>query len=501
MREINKKKHRRVAKRKPLPTALAIIYLVLAAAFAAMLIFLNVLPVIYLGVALTLIILVTVLVVSFLLGKRATAGQRIAGLVLSIVFIIVFLVGTIYIHSTQDLFSKITTIGKSTEEYYVVVKKNEDAAPIKVEELEGKTVFIPNADSHSLTEACETLKGKVNVTTQKAENTMKMDNRLLKGKYDAIMVSRTYYQMLEEDNDKFADNTDTIYTLRVEQEVENFAKSVDKIAKTPFNVYISGIDTFGKIEEVSRSDVNMVVTVNPVTNSVLMTNIPRDSYVTLHSYQANDKLTHAGVYGIEESVKTIEDMLNTDINYYVRVNFSTVVDLVDAIGGIEVYSDYSFKTHGRQNRGYKFKKGWNKLNGKEALAFARERYSFKDGDFQRNKNQEIVMKAMLKKILSSKTLLTKYTDILDAVEDEMQTNMSTADIQALAKMQLKDMPDWKIATVAISGGTGMDQCYSLGQPASVVYPDQAQVDRSKARIKKALDGGEGADGEWTWEYD
>ena len=320
MREINNKKRKRTSKRKPLPVALAVIYLIMAAAFSAMLIWLNMLPLAYLLTALTLVVLVSLLIIAWLLGKRVTAGHRIAGLILSVVFIVIFCVGTVYIYSTQDLVSKITTIGKSTEEYYVVVRDS-DKKREKIDDIAGDVVYMPDVDTKSSEEASTMLKDKVDVSFKKTGNALKMDNKLKKKDYDVLLLSNSYYEMLIEDNVKFEDQSKVIYKLTVEQEVENFAKSVDKIANTPFNIYISGIDTFGKIAEVSRSDVNMLVTVNPVSKTVLMTNIPRDSYVTLHSYQASDKLTHAGVYGIEESVTTIEDMMNTEINYYLRVNF------------------------------------------------------------------------------------------------------------------------------------------------------------------------------------
>ncbi len=501
MRKTNKGKRKKVkAVRKPFPTTVAVMQFLLAALLAVMLIWLNILPDLYLIIALAVIVIISALVGHMLLSRRVGVRSRTAGLILAFIFIFICAVGSVYIYSTQDLFSRITTIGKSTEEYYVVVRAD-DGKRLKVNDLEGEDIRVPSADSSSIEQAREKLLEKVNVDFNETENAMELDDMLQKRKCEAIMVSSSYYQMLEEDNKNFADDSKVIYRMTVEQNVDDFSKSSGKVTRHPFSVYVSGIDVFGDITETSRSDVNMVVTVDPVKKRVLMTSIPRDAYVTLHTYQSSDKLTHAGVYGIEESVRTVEDLLGADINYYLKVNFSTVIDLVDAIGGIEVYSDYSFVTHGRQNRGFKFKKGINELNGREALAFARERYSFEDGDFQRNKNQQKVLKAMLAKILSSKTLLTKYTSILDALKDEMQVNMSTSDIRALVKMQIRDMDSWDIVSNSISGGTGMGFCYSLGTNASVVYPDANQLERSRKRIDTVLSGGEMADGTWTWEYD
>ena len=193
------------------------------------------------------------------------------------------------------------------------------------------------------------------------------------------------------------------------------------VTEEPFNVCVTGIDIWGEIDQVSRSDVNMIVTVNPQTRTVMLTSVPRDSYVILHSFGQYDKLTHSGVWGVDETVTTLEDWLDIDIDYYVRVNFSMLVDIVNAIGGIDVYSDYAFKS---AIHDCSYKKGWNHLNGKQALYFARERKAFKDQDQQRIKNQQKVMKACLKKVTSSRVLLTNYTKLLDAVDDEMQTDMS-----------------------------------------------------------------------------
>ncbi|MDO4177139.1 MAG: LCP family protein, partial [Bacillota bacterium] len=208
--------------------------------------------------------------------------------------------------------------------------------------------------------------------------------------------------------------------------VENEEKA--EILEEPFNIYITGIDMWGDIDQVSRSDVNMIMTVNPKKKEILLTSMPRDSYVVLHSFGEYDKLTHTGVWGVDETIQTVEDWLDTDINYYIRVDFSMLIDIVEAIDGIDVYSDYTFKS---SLRDYHYKKGWNHLGGWKALYFARERHAFEDEDQQRILNQQKVMKACIRKVTSSKTLLTHYTDLLDVVKDEMETNMSSDEMAAL----------------------------------------------------------------------
>ena len=256
-------------------------------------------------------------------------------------------------------------------------------------------------------------------------------------------------------------------------------KEVD-VTKEPFNIYISGNDIYGNIASVSRSDVNIIATVNPNTHKILLTSIPRDFYVQLHGTSGyKDKLTHAGVYGIDMSVKTIEDLLDIDINYYMRVNFTSLIKVVDAIGGVDVVSDYSF----RATTGDRFVKGTNHLNGKKALAFSRERKAFSDGDRQRGKNQQKVLTAILNKMLSSTTLITKYTDILDSLGGSFQTNMPASKIYNLVNMQLDKMPSWTFESYNLDGKGSSSYTYTYPhQKLYVMEPDVNTVNEAKAKI-------------------
>ena len=216
-------------------------------------------------------------------------------------------------------------------------------------------------------------------------------------------------QMINESIENFENDVRILDTISIKIESNVKVKDAD-VTKESFNIYISGNDIYGNILSVSRSDVNIIATVNPNTHKILLTTVPRDFYVQLHGTSGyRDKLTHAGVYGIDMSVSTMEDLLDLDINYYMRVNFTSLMKLVDAIGGVDVESDYSF----RAASGESFVKGINHMNGKQALAFSRERKAFSDGDRQRGKNQQKVIIAILNKTLSSTTLITSYTDILD----------------------------------------------------------------------------------------
>ena len=248
------------------------------------------------------------------------------------------------------------------------------------------------------------------------------------------------------------------------------------VTKDPFNVYITGIDQWEqeKGEDLERSDVNMLVTVNPVTKKVLLTSIPRDTYVKLHTAQQMDKLTHTGIYGVDETLNTVEDWLGIDIKYYIKMNFSGARDVINAIGGIEFYNPTEFKS---SLRGYTYKKGNISLNGKRAVYYARERKAFEGKDSLRVENQQRVMKAILDKMLSSSTILLHYGDVIDATSRNLETNMSTKDIQSLVKMQISDLSEWDIQSQKIEGEADMDYVASLTQSSKfdIYRPDEQSV--------------------------
>lgn len=232
------------------------------------------------------------------------------------------------------------------------------------------------------------------------------------------------------------------------------------ITEEPFNIYITGIDQWEEEKglDLERSDVNMIVTVNPRTKKVLLTSIPRDSYVKLHTAQQMDKLTHTGVYGVDETLNTVEDWMGIDINYYVKMNFTAVRDIINAMGGIRVYSPVAFDS---SLKGYHYEKGWNDLGGREALYFARERHAFEGQDSIRVENQQRVMKAIIKKMTSSTALLTNYGKVLDAAGNNLTTNMSAAEMKELVKMQLAELAAWDVQSQKLKGEYDMDYVASL----------------------------------------
>ena len=426
-------------------------------------------------------IVFTLAMVIGLLKKHKTYTLTVISL------IIILFVSGIYIYVTNYALATISFLGdvfqetKEFDEYYIIVRK--DSSYAKIEDIKDKNVhFFQVAD-----DVKTKLTKQVSVTLVNQENLLNLGNKLLDKNVDVILTSATQYSMLGDEIKNFREDTKVLYTIKHEIQTNTKVEETGSkysVKSGKFNVYISGIDTSGNIGNVSRSDANILMSINTDTHEALLTSIPRDYYVTLHSYGAKDKLTHSGIYGVNETVKTVEDLLDTDINYYVRVNFTTVIKLVDKLGGIDVYSDYSFTT---SDRLYTFKKGYNHMNGEEALRFSRERYAFAGGDNQRVKNQQHVIEAVMKKVLNSTTLLTKYTDILDSLKGSFQTNIAQDDISSLVKDQINNMSSWTIKSNSLTGTGASSSTYSMGSTKLyVMVPNSTSVTSAKEKIDEVL---------------
>ena len=267
----------------------------------------------------------------------------------------------------------------------------------------------------------------------------------------------------------------------------------NKITKEPFVLYLSGVDNRGELTEKARSDVNILAVFNPTTKRVALINTPRDYYVDLAGTDSKDKLTHAGLYGVETSMATLGNLYGIQVDHYIRIDFSGFISIIDAVGGVDVYSDQAFTSVG--SPGYydptTFAEGWNHLDGKSALAFARERHAFASGDIQRGINQMKVIDAMANK-LKSPTVLMSFSKLMDAVSDCFVTSLSQEQISALVRMQLGDLASWDIESCSVTGSSGKSsQCYSAkGQSLYVMKPDESSVSKAKELIASVL-GGEG----------
>lgn len=262
------------------------------------------------------------------------------------------------------------------------------------------------------------------------------------------------------------------------------------VTSEPFNVYISGIDVYGDIDKESRSDVNLIATINPNTHKILLTTTPRDYYVKIPGVSGDerDKLTHAGNYGVDVSMATLEELYDTKIPFYLRVNFTSVEEIVDVMGGIDVESEIAFTTSKAAGEVVDVKKGENHFNGKQALAFVRERKALAAGDNQRGKNQQALLSALIKKA-TSPMILFHANEMIRSVAGNADTNLSEAQIKSLVRMQIDRMKGWEIESVAAEGSSGGKKyCYSYkGGPLYVMDPDESSVENIQSKIKETLE--------------
>lgn len=468
-----------------LSAAAFLVLLFVEALFLLILEILDILPGKYTAAIVLLIILIDTGVLFLFNCRKSSDSKSMIGLIITIAVMIVINFGSFCLYNTYETFSKISEELVQTESFYVVAAKNSGCND--AEDIKGKTVGVTEAETRTYKEAKGKLVTKCDVKYDTERDLITLGHRIVdeKGKKhdNIIFVSKNSYDMICENIDSFSKKTKVIYKVRVEVKSNNNSRKIN-VTEDSFNVYITGIDVFGDIDQVSRSDVNMIMTVNPKTKEILLTSIPRDMYVTLHSFGALDKLTHSGIYGVDETINTVEDWMDIDINYYVRLNFSMLVRIVDAIGGVDVKSEYSFKSAVSD---YTYEKGMNHLNGKAALYFARERKAFKAEDAQRIKNQQIVLKAIINKVTGSPVLLTNYTQLLNAVEGTMQTDLSNKDISALVKMQLNDLGKWKITTISVKGTKAYEYTYSMGMKELYVsIPVEKTVKRAKEKVNSVM---------------
>ena len=474
---MQKNKKKKLKKTTIVSRVILIIYLILTLITLGIIISMNILPSKYL-----ISLLIGWGFISALLGLLAWKNnfRNWLKIVSDIIFVIIIGIcgfGLYYLNSTFTLLDNIKDKDYQLVNYYVLVLNNSELQ--KLDDLEDTSLGTYKSADETYEKALKQLEKKVSVETNSYDSYLSEADALMSGEVDSIFISAINKDMLDESVDKFDESVRILDTISVKIESNVKVKDAD-VTKESFNIYISGNDIYGDIASVSRSDVNIIATVNPNTHKVLLTTVPRDFYVQLHGTSGyRDKLTHAGVYGIDMSVSTMEDLLDLDINYYMRVNFTSLMKLVDAIGGVDVESDYSF----RATSGERFVKGINHLNGKQALAFSRERKAFGDGDRQRGKNQQKVIIAILNKTLSSTTLITKYTDILDSLGGSFQTNMPTSKIYNLVNMQLDKMPTWTFESISVNGKGKNDFTYTYpNQKLYVMDPDMNTVNEAIAKI-------------------
>ena len=335
------------------------------------------------------------------------------------------------------------------------------------------------------------------VHTQNYDTVFDMVDALYAGNVDAMILNVAYVDVIRDQKgyEDFSDRTKTLYDHEVKTSVaqENTQDTRD-ITKDPFIIYISGSDTRNLKLATSRSDVNILAVVNPASKQLLLLNTPRDYYVeTTVSGGMRDKLTHCGIYGIDCSMGTLTNLYEENVDYYVQINFNGFETLIDAIGGITVEAEKSFRT---SEGGYYISQGTNQLSGAVALSYVRERKSFADGDNARGRHQMQAIEAIIKKVSSGTTVLNNYSAILSSMEGMFATNMSSSEISALVRMQLTDMASWNVKSFAVTGTGSSQKTYSMPTKRSyVMIPDESQIDYARKLVDKVIDGGILSDGD------
>lgn len=406
----------------------------------------------------------------------------IVGIVLSIILSILQAIGIVYMLKADKLMADVGGANYKTDNMIVVVKKDNPASNLMDASMYrfGTQTAVDQENTQTMLDNINKALGR-EVKVEQYGTVQELANALLEGRVDAAVYNQALDGLITDSIEDYSDKVRVLYHYGIETELEQETADVGE----PFNVYISGIDVDGPIATNSRSDVNIIMTVNPNTKKILLTTTPRDYYVQIPdiSGEQRDKLTHAGIYGVDASMRTLEQLYGIDISYYARVNFSSLVKIVDTLGGVDVDSDFEFTAGG-----YQFKQGMNHLDGKQALAFSRERYSFEDGDNQRGKDQEKVLTAILNKAMSP-AILSNASALIADVSDSVQTNMTQEEMAKFIKMQLNDGASWTIESQAASGNGDTQACYSSGdQPLYVMWPDEAVVQSISAKMNEILNG-------------
>lgn len=426
-----------------------------------------------------------------LLSKRDSLVKRIFGCLIAACLTLTSLFGSYYIN---DVISAIKAMNAGENQ----IRKTSTIYAVKfspvneIKDLEGRTIGILSNISRDGTDQLisELTRRSLKFNIVQYESSIAMMNDFKGQAIDCVIIDDAYLSVIS-DYEGFEDIESTIkkvYTYEYYVDKTETVSSVD-VTDTPFTVLISGIDTYGEISETSRSDVNILVSVNPVTKNVVIASIPRDYYVEMVCDAAtgcpngqNDKLTHSGLFGIESTEQTIENLIGIDINYNARINFSSLEAIVDALGGITVNNDNTFSAGG-----YTFNAGELHLNGQQALAYSRARKQFIAGDRTRGQNQMRVIKGIIDKLLSP-AILNDFSGLMSSVSSTLQTNMSYEEMTSLVNMQLSDGASWNIFTLSLNGTDGNEFSPSLGDVAYVMYPDPNTITPVRNDIQAIMNG-------------
>ena len=473
---------------------ITIIVIMLSVVFMGLLAMTKMIPTIYMLI-IGIVLAVIAAIIWLLVWHTRYTGRFIGGTVLAVIMIAILAFGGFYINKTRSAISNIS--GETTEVTQMAVYVKSDDAADSVEATAGYTYgILSSLDRENTDGAVAHLNSQfgTEVQTKEYAGLTELADGILNGEVNAMLLNSGYLSVYE-DMDGYTDFSTKIKevgTVEVESTIQSAEESTPIEPITTANggkvytIYLSGIDTRGEMTAKSRSDVNIIATVNTDTHEILLVSTPRDYFVPLSiSGGAPDKLTHAGIYGIDVCMDTLGMLYDIDINYYFRINFGGFVKVIDALGGITVNSDYDFDS--KNILGYHFNKGENYLNGEQALIFARERYAFQEGDRQRGKNQMEVIRGVVKKALSPE-ILTSYSSILSSLDGCFGTNITYEEIAQILQQQLTNGGDWTIVSYSVNGTGATEKPYSMSQKAYVMVPDYNTVDKAKSLMEKVRNG-------------
>jgi len=407
-----------------------------------------------------------------MLWKKKKIWIKVVTIASSILkFLFLILIVIVY-NKTNKTIDKLTNSEYEVTHYAVIARK-EDSDDIL--DYNNKIMsVIENMDY--IEQAVAKVEERVAVIVKESGSFAAIIEQLMVKDSELILIKESYLDILEEAQSDTINHIKIIYTFEIKNKIKDIKKEVDMTLK-PFTILISGIDTYGPIGNVARSDVNILMTVNPKTYEILLVHIPRDYYIPFSNHGMKDKLTHTGVYGVEVTVSTLENYFGIDINYYIRINFNTLIKIVDILGGIEVNVDVTFS-----NLGETYTKGINNMDGKRALIFSRSRKMLYGGDRDRGRNQQKVLTALINKASSPK-IIANYSSVLEIMGESFTTNMSSEEIKNFINFELNKLPKWNIKSISVDG-SGIEPIGTPFFPDTAVYMMEPDIKTVKTAIKE-----------------
>lgn len=488
---------------KVIAILLSIVMIVLMAFFTYQLIKMDILPQNLFIPVILIFVLISLILILWINLMAHGVVSKVFAMIFVLLYTVSMGIGNFYVYKTDGFMQKVTDhkIGdvKNTVSIIVMDDSNiKDLSSLKGKKV-GRLNNVDKVGTNKLLKSVKKKKGSNYFKTKKFDGALSEVEALYNGEIDAMILNESYRGNVTsvEEYEHFSTETRVVYSTSYYTTKKNDSLVVSDITKNPFTILISGNDTTGDVSELSRSDVNMLVTINPKTSTILLTSMSRDTYVetvcdadgdTACPEGQMDKITHTGIYGLNTTRQTVEKFYDLKVNYSFRVNFTSVIDVVDALDGIDLNVE-----EGEQcdlfwaNMKPGLPVGMHHVDGETALAFARERKAYVDGDYQRVRNQQKVMQAIINRAISSSALVN-YTSFINSLESAFETNMTYDEITDLIKYELQAKPDWKFETYQISGLGDELMCASLGQAASVQVPDLNTVRIAREKIEAVMNG-------------